>query len=71
MGSPLYQPGRGTKRPQEFLMYFHGYLHTTVDSVLMLVCTRLHHGIATQWGNQKHRNMKYLEAAPEDTSIAD
>ena len=43
MGSPLYQPGRGTKRPQEFLMYVHGYLHTTVGSARMLVCTRPHH----------------------------
>ena len=24
-------------------MYFHGYLHTTVGSARMLVCTRPHH----------------------------
>ena len=27
-------------------------------------------GVFTQWGNKKYMNMKHLEAAVEDTSIA-
>ncbi len=32
------------------------------NSALMLVCAR--------WGNKKYMNMKHLETAPEDASIA-
>ena len=41
-----------------------------VNSALMLVCARLRHVAGTQWGNKKHMNMKHLEAALEDASIA-
>ena len=37
---------------------------------LMLVCARLRHVAGTQWGNKKYMNMKHLEAALEDASIA-
>ena len=37
---------------------------------LTLVCARLRHVAGTQWGNRKYMNMKHLEAAVEDTSIA-
>ena len=40
------------------------------NSALMLVCARLRHVAGTQWGNKKYMNMKHLEAAPEDASIA-
>ena len=40
------------------------------NSALMLVCARLRHVAGTQWGNKKYMNMKHLEAAVEDTSIA-
>ena len=40
------------------------------DSALMLVCARLRHVAGTQWGNKKYMNMKHLEAALEDASIA-
>ena len=40
------------------------------NSALMLVCARLRHGAGTQWGNKKYMNMKHLETAPEDASIA-
>ena len=40
------------------------------NSALMLVCARLFHVAGTQWGNKKYMNMKHLEAALEDTSIA-
>ena len=40
------------------------------NSALMLVCARLRHVAATQWGNKKYMNMKHLEAALEDVSIA-
>ena len=40
------------------------------NSALMLVCARLRHVAGTQWGNKKYMNMKHLEAALEDTSIA-
>lgn len=36
----------------------------------MLVCTRLRHVAGTQWGNKKFMNMKHLEAAVEDASMA-
>ena len=39
-------------------------------SALMLVCARLRHVVGTQWGNKKCMNMKHLEAALEDASIA-
>ena len=38
------------------------------NSALMLVCARLGHVAGTQWG--KYMNMKHLETALEDTSIA-
>ena len=41
-----------------------------VNSALMLVCARLRHVAGTQWGNKKYMNMKHLEAALEDASIA-
>ena len=31
---------------------------------------RLRHVAGTQWGNKKYMNMKHLEAALEDASIA-
>ena len=40
------------------------------NSALMLVCARLRHVAGTQWGNKKYMNMKHLEAAVDDTSIA-
>ena len=40
------------------------------NSALMLVCARLRHVADTQWGNKKYMNMKHLEAALEDVSIA-
>ena len=40
------------------------------NSALMLVCARLRHVAGTQWGNKKYMNMKHLETAPEDASIA-
>ena len=40
------------------------------NSALMLVCARLRHVAGTQWGNRKYMNMKHLEAAAEDASIA-
>ena len=40
------------------------------NSALMLVCARLRHVAGTQWGNKKYMNMKHLEAALEDASIA-
>jgi hypothetical protein len=36
----------------------------------MLVCARLRYVVGTQWGNKKHMNMKHLEDAIEDASIA-
>ena len=41
------------------------------NSALMLVCARLRHVAGTQWGNKKYMNMKHLEAALDDVSIAD
>ncbi|MCI6759490.1 MAG: IS256 family transposase, partial [Clostridiales bacterium] len=41
------------------------------NSALMLVCARLRHVAGTQWGNKKYMNMKHLEAALYDASIAD
>ena len=40
------------------------------NPALMLVCARLRHGAGTQWGNKKYMNMKHLEAALEDASVA-
>ena len=40
------------------------------NSALMRVCARQRHVAGTQWGNKKYMNMKHLEAAPEDVSIA-
>ena len=40
------------------------------NSALMLVCARLRYVAGTQWGNKKYMNMKHLEAALEDASIA-
>ena len=40
------------------------------NSALMLVCARLRHVAGTQWGNKKYMNMKHLEAAFGDASIA-
>lgn len=40
------------------------------NSALMLVCARLRHVAGTQWGNKKYMNMKHLEAAFEEASIA-
>ena len=40
------------------------------NSALMLVCARLRHVAGTQWGNKKYMNMKHLEAALEDVSVA-
>ena len=40
------------------------------NSALMLVCARLRHVAGTQWGNKKYMNMKHLEAALYDASIA-
>jgi hypothetical protein len=36
----------------------------------MLVCVRMRHVAGTQWGNKKYMNMKHLEAALEDASVA-
>ena len=40
------------------------------NSALMLVCARLRHVAGSQWSNKKYMNMKHLEAAIEDVSIA-
>ena len=40
------------------------------NSALMLVCARLRHVAGTQWGNKKYMNMKHLEAAMDDVSVA-
>ena len=40
------------------------------NSALMLVCARLRHVAGTQWGNKKYMNMKHLEVALGDSSIA-
>ena len=40
------------------------------NSALMLICARPRHVASTQWGNKKYMNMRYLEAAFEDVSIA-
>ena len=40
------------------------------NSALILVCARLRYVAGTQWGNKKYMNMKHLEAAVEDASIA-
>ena len=40
------------------------------NSALMLVCARLRHVAGTQCGCKKYMNMKHLEAALDDTSIA-
>ena len=40
------------------------------NSALMLVCARLRHVASTQWGNRKYMNMRHLEAAFSDPSIA-
>ena len=37
---------------------------------LMPVCARLRHVAGTQWGCKKYMNMKHLEAALDDASIA-
>ena len=42
----------------------------TETPALMLVCARLRHVAGTQWGNKKYMNMKHLEAALDDASIA-
>ena len=49
-----------------------GYVGTFPDgnSALMLVCARLRHVAGTQWGNKKYMNMRHLEAAFSDPSIA-
>ena len=40
------------------------------NSALMLVCARLRHVAGTQWGSKKYMNMKHLEAALDDASVA-
>ena len=40
------------------------------SSALMLVCARLRHVAGTQWGSKKYMNMKHLEVALDDASIA-
>ena len=40
------------------------------NSALMLVCARLRHVAGTQWGSKKYMNMKHLEAALDDVSVA-
>lgn len=40
------------------------------NSALMLVCARLRHVAGTQWGNEKHMNIKHLEATLEEASMA-
>ena len=40
------------------------------NSALMLVCARLCHVAGNQWGSKKYMNMKHLETALDDASIA-
>ena len=40
------------------------------DSAHMLACVRLCHVVGTQWGNKTDMNMKRMEVAFEDDSIA-
>ena len=40
------------------------------NSALMLVCARLRHVAGTRWGNKKYMNMKHLDVALGDSSIA-
>ena len=42
----------------------------TAFCTFTMVCARLRHVAGTQWGNKKYMNMKHLEAALEDASIA-
>ena len=46
------------------------YTHLDVYKRQMLVCARLRHVAGTQWGSKKYMNMKHLEAALDDASIA-
>ena len=41
------------------------------NSSLMLACARLRHTAGTQWGDKKHMNMKYLEAALGNAPLLD
>ena len=38
--------------------------------IVIAVCARLRHVAGTQWGSKKYMNMKHLEAALDDVSIA-
>ena len=40
------------------------------NSARMLVCARLRHVAGAQWGCKKYMNMKHLEVALDDASIA-
>ena len=40
------------------------------NSALMPVCARLRHATSTQWGTKKYINMKHLETAVKEVSIA-
>ena len=40
------------------------------NSALMLICVRLRHVAAIQWGNRKRMNMKHLKAVLANASIA-
>ena len=40
------------------------------NPTLMRVCSRERHVPGTPWGGKKYMNMKHLEAALEDVSIA-
>lgn len=40
------------------------------NSALMLVCARLRHVAGPQWGNKKYMNMKHLEDAIGEVTIA-
>jgi hypothetical protein len=55
---------RSSGRPQVLDTFSGG------NSFLILFCARLRRVAGPQCGNKKHMNMKYLEAALEDTSIA-
>ena len=40
------------------------------NSALMLDCARLRQVAGAQWGSKKYMNVKHLEAAMDDASIA-
>ena len=51
-------------------VFFYAIFNLRNLLYIILVCARLRHVAGTQWGNKKYMNMKHLEAALDDASIA-